>query len=597
MLRFELCWVAIAVLTACSGGVVYDPDGEGTTSNVNDADGGVGTDDVDDSDDGTRPSTKTDDATDDAAPTGPGDDADPSEPSEPADDPGPTIVAPAPGETTRLARLTHDQYDNTISDLLGVDTDVTSAFAPDALNGFEFSTSLDYVVDKRLGPQYRAAAEELADQVVASDESFAHVARCSGDAGACRDEFVQDFGLRAFRRPLTSTETTRFSDLFDLGPELVGSGDDYRDGVALVVEAALQSPQFIYRTELGDETDDDGIIPLSPWETASRLSYFIYDSMPDQPLLDAAANDELNTTEQIRAQIERMLDDPRALRKLVSFHEQAWKFDRFAKISPDPEAFPGLPNDIVGRVRSASERYVEDVITGGGGLPELLTEPFAYADSALAPLYGLSTGDTLTRVEFEDGQRLGFLMQVGFLAANAYAVKTDPIHRGLFIVRDLLCRTIPDPPAGASMTPLPEGSPVPETTREEVTLLTSPGECVGCHLQINPPGFAFEGFGAMGQLRTEEDGHEVAVDIAFALDGEERQFDGPIELVRALADSEEAQRCYARKWVQFARGRALTKDESSVIDELDGTASVRQLVIDVATAGAFLERRENEVAQ
>jgi hypothetical protein len=484
-----------------------------------------------------------------------------------------------------------------IEDVFGIADGPATGFAPDALNGFAFSSSIDFIVDGRLGPQYRDAAQAIASRAVSDESVFDRIVPCAASDAGCRDTFVADFGLRAFRRPLTDDEQARFVALFDRGAELIGSGDTFRDGVELTVEALLQSPQFLYRTELGATPDADGVIPLNGWETASRLSFFLYRSMPDDALLEAARQDQLSSPEQVRAQVARMLGDPRALRTMVAFHEQAWQFPRFSNISPDPQTYPDVPEDVIGRVRAASGRFVEDVITSGGGLSDLLTAPFAYADSELAPLYGQQVDGELERIDLDPTLRKGFLMQIGFLAAHAYAIKTDPIHRGLFVVRELLCRTIPDPPPGASMSELPEGSSRPETTREEITLLTSPVECVGCHAQINPPGFAFEGYDAIGQVREQEDGVAIDASGSMVVDGETARFDGPVGLVDLLAQSEEAERCYASRWLEFASGRTLTPDELSVVDELTSSVAVTELVTNIIASAAFLTRTPNEVAE
>ncbi len=535
--------------------------------------------------------TPTDTSSDDGP--GPGDD----EPGPSESDGEVEITPPAPGETTRLARLSHEQYTNTVQDLLGIDDDPSDAFAPDAQNGFTFQTSIDFLVDGRLGPQYRAAAESLATVVATDDVVFEHIVPCDAAQASCAREFISDFGARAFRRPLTDAEAEGFAGLFAQGNDLVGSGDDFKDGVSLVVQAMLQSPQFLYRTEYSNEIGPDGLIPLNDYEVASRLSYFIYNSMPDDELLSAAEAGELSGSDQVRAQVERMLQTDRALQTLVDFHDQAWHFSRFSKIAPDPSLFPDAPNDLVKRVQDAAHRYVQEVIDDGGGMSELLTAPFAYADSTIAPLYGQDVGGGMERIELDASERKGLLMQVGFLASNAYSLKTDPVHRGLFVVRDLLCREIPDPPPGAANSELPNDIPPPETTREEITILTSPPECLSCHTQINPPGFAFENFDAMGQRRSEENGVPVETSGSLLLDGQNVDFDGALSLVDAVAESDEALRCYATKWLEFARGRRLTQDELSVVDDLDSPAAVKELVITITTTHAFLTRTPNEEAR
>lgn len=497
--------------------------------------------------------------------------------------------------STRVPRLTHRQYENTVRDLFGIVDDVTAGFAPDALNGFAFDTSIDLRVDARLGPQYRATAEALAERAVNEPAVFERVVGCAPSESACADSFIRGFGLRAFRRPLAEAELTRFRALFDQGATLVQSGDAFRDGVRVVVEAMLQSPRFLYRAELSSAPDADELIALDGYETASRLSYLIWDSMPDTALFELAAAGALATPEAVQAAAERMLAEPRALEKKLSFHEQAFQFGRFSRIAPDPGEYPGLPADFVDRVRAASRRYLEEVVQSGGGLRELLTAPYAFADAELAPLYGRSVEGGLTRLDFADGERKGFLMQVGFLASNAYAIKTDPIHRGLFVLRHLMCRDIDDPPPGASQTSLPETEVPPATTREEVTLLTSQPTCLGCHLQINAPGFAFESFDAVGGARDTENG--VAVDTAGELDidGQNFAFADASALVDRLADSAEARNCYAAHYIEFAHGRDFAPQDAATRDALATPLSADEIVVRIAMSDAFRVRPVNEV--
>jgi hypothetical protein len=492
--------------------------------------------------------------------------------------------------------LTHEQYSNTVHDLFGIDERAGNAFAPDALNGFAFTNSVNFVVDGRLTPQYRNAAEALAARAVSETAIFERIVACEAPAAACRDQFIAEFGLRAFRRPLTAAETERLNALFDQGPDLVASGDAFRDGVQLVVEAALQAPQFIYRTELSNDGPQAELIALDPYEVASRLSYFIYDSMPDPELFAAAGNGDLGTSEQIADQITRMLSNPQAMAQLVQFHKQAWQFGQYLKIAPDSDLYPDAPSDLAARALAASEAYVREVIERGGGAQELLSETFAYADPALAALYGQQIDGDLQRIELDPKERRGLLTQVGFLASHAYTRKTDPIHRGLFVIRDLLCRGVGDPPPGASMKVLPADTPAPKTTREEVTLLTASEDCSVCHSFINPPGFAFEAFDAMGQSRSNENGNALDTSGTIRLDGTVQSFQGATDLVQLLAASDEAQRCYANKWLAFALGREPVGRELALVDPLARRLSVVELVTRIAADANFLTRTPNEVS-
>jgi hypothetical protein len=509
------------------------------------------------------------------------------------------IVEVGPNPNTRLVRLTHAQYANTVRELFGIDETPEGAFAPDALNGFGFSTSNDLRVDPRLGPQYRSAAEQIAAEVAGDSSLRASILPCDADAAGCAADFIESFGERVFRRPLSAEEAARFQALFDLGESLGGSGDAFSDGVGLVIEGMLQAPQFLYRAEVSSGAVVDGRAALDDWEIASRLSYFIFDSMPDSALFEKAREGELHTPAQVGTEVARMLDDGRAITKLSSFHEQVWQVGRYAKIAPDPELYADLPDDLVDRLRASSSRFVASVIEDGGGLRELLTAPYAYVDSELAPLYGAEAGgDGLERIEFDDGERKGFMMQVGFLASNAYARKTDPIHRGLFVLRDVLCRLIPDPPPGAQMTPPPETDEPIETTREEITLLTGQLYCPSCHSQINEPGFAFEGFDATGQVREQENGVDVDTSGGITLDGERVEFSGAAELVEALADSQEAQSCYTSRWLEFAYGRTLTERDEALGEQLaEEPRSVAEIVRTLTTSSEFLSRDVSQASE
>jgi hypothetical protein len=505
------------------------------------------------------------------------------------------LVAAAP--ETRVVRLSQAQYANTVRDLLGISESSDVVFAPDSLNGFKFDTSDDLRVDARLGPSFRASAEDLAQRAVADGAVFGRLVPCQSTDAGCAEQFVRAFGARAFRRPLSDGEVARFKTLFDAGNAVGETGDAFRDGVQIVVEAMLQSPQFLYRTEVSQGTVTDGRAALSDWEIASRLSYFLYDSMPDDTLFEQARQGALHTEDQIAAQVTRMIEDPRATQKFVSFHEQLWQFGRYAKIAPDPETYRNVPQDFVERLLASSDKFLQEVIAEGGGLEQFLNAPYAFADAKLAPYYGVSgagaasSADELLRVDFTHGERKGFLMQLGFLASNSYSIKTDPIHRGLFILRDLLCRAIPDPPPGAAQTPLPEAKEPIKTTRQEVTLLTGQLYCPTCHAQINEPGFSFEEFDALGQSRTQENGVNVDTTGSITLDGQTVSFQSASQLVDALTQSDEARDCYASRWLEFASGRSLSTLDQPLRDHLAAQPlSLKDLVMALATSPEFRSR-------
>lgn len=502
---------------------------------------------------------------------------------------------------TQFARLSHSQYLHTVRDLFGSGDSPDVVFAPDALNGFGFETSSALRVDPRLGPQYRAMAEALAERAVNEPARFAQIVPCTAGAPGCREQFLRSFGERAFRRPLSDDDLATFAKRFAAGRAFYQTGDEFRDGVRMTVEVMLQSPEFLYRLEPLPQGASGGLRHLDDFQVAARLSYFLYDSMPDAPLFAAARAGQLHTPDQVEAAARRMLGEARVLEKLVGFHEQAWQFGRFAGISPDAATYPRVPKGLVWRVRRSTTLFVRDVLQSGGGLVELLTAPYAYADTGLAALYGLPTSagpeatrsrgraERFSRVHFDPQQRKGLLMQVGYLAANAYSISTDPIHRGLFVIRNLLCREVPDPPPGATTTPPPATDRPIVTTRDEVSLVTGQSFCPTCHSEINAPGFAFEGFDAAGQERETDHGAPVDTSGQMVLDGRLVRFQGPIELVDLLARSKEAHRCYTRRWLEFAYGRPLAESDVPLLDGIAANSlPIADLLVAIVRSAEFL---------
>jgi hypothetical protein len=495
---------------------------------------------------------------------------------------------------TRLARLSHSQYQHTVQDLLGLRGSLGLTFAPDASNGFGFDTSSAYRVDARLGPQYRAMAEALAARVASDPSLVASLGPCTAHTPLCRDRFLLSFGERAFRRPLSREDLATFQAVFDAGAARYQGADPFRDGVRACVEVMLQAPEFLYRTEASRAVDSMGRVWLDDFEVASRLSYFLFDSMPDEALFAAARAGQLRTPAQIEAAARRMLAEPRVLDKLVAFHEQAWELERFARISPDAATYPEAPKSLVQRVRWATRLFLRDVLRSGGGLEELLTASYAYADDGLLALYGppekfqAEPGQRFSRVEFDPRERQGLLMQIGYLAANAYSINTDPIHRGLFVIRNLLCREVPDPPPGATTTPPPETDRPIVTTRDEVSLVTGQSFCPSCHIEINAPGYAFEGFDAVGRRRQTEKGAAVDTTGTMVLDGQPVSFDGAVELVEQLARSQEAHRCYTRRWLEFAYGRPLAASDLPTLDAIAGESRpIADIIVAIVKSPQF----------
>jgi len=506
--------------------------------------------------------------------------------------------------TPGLVRLTHVQYDNSVRALLGLDDVAPSAaFLPDpAVGGFDNNAEALTVGD-RLGRDYRRAAEDLAAQLVGNPGVLADLLPCApaqGDA-ACAAEFVADFGRRVFRRPLTDAEQARYVALHQQADGLYDDGTAFEQGVRLVVEALLQSPHFLWRVELSDADDGDEVVALSGWEVATKLSFLLWNATPDDELLDAAQQGELDTAEGIEAHARRLLADERARGPVRDFHRQWLHLDGYLDLAKDPATYPSWNPGIGVAAQEETQRFIERVVFDQqGGYVDLLTSPTSVVNADLAAIYGLQGefDETFVPADLDPAERAGLLTQVGFLASHAFTRESSPIHRGVFVHRQLLCTPIPDPPPNIDTNLPPPGGEI-HTTRDAVEAHTAPEQCAGCHSLINEPGFSFERYDAIGRVRTEDNGWPIDSTGSIVLDGAEVPFDDAIGLARAIADSEAGRQCYLVNWFRYANMRQDTAGDECTLAELharleEDDYDIQELLVAMTQTTTFRFRRAGE---
>jgi len=505
-----------------------------------------------------------------------------------------------PVPMTRYPRLTHEQWSNTVMDLFRLDAPpgLAGEFFPDTELG-EFDTDARRLtVTAGLWGDYQRAAETVAASVTAAGAMDAWLpAGLPADGAARRDDFITRFGLRAYRRPLSDAEVARLGALFDLGTTHFPSLDAFTAGVRLALEAMLQSPSFVYRVERS-ETEVDGLIVLDDWELASKLSYLIWDTMPDDALFDAAAAGVLTDPAELRAVAEGMFDHPRAHAKLERFHEQLFEMDLWTDTDHSvtdwrPELAPMMVEE--------SRLFIDEVIGSGGSVRDLLTSNVAFVNEDLAALYGVSgvTGSEYQRVLLDEAGRGGLLTRLGFLTKYATLAEPDSIHRGVFINNRILCRNIQAPPS------IPDNlMPSGDTNRERITSITGPGTCgESCHGGIiNPIGFAFEAYDAIGRVRADDNGFPIDDSATYlTADGTPVSFDGALELADALAEIEAPHRCYSTRLLEFAYGREYDDGDSPLVyraalgSREEGLA-VRDILVELVESRSFRTRAVEELA-
>ncbi len=354
-----------------------------------------------------------------------------------------------------LRRLTHSQYNNTVRDLLGDRSLPANQFPPeDFVNGFK-NQYMAQNLSPLLEDAYSAAAEKLARAAFRPGNAHNPVT-CSPSA-ACRATFIQSFGLHAFRRPLTAVERSRYEALFQ-------KQADFATGAQIVVEAMLQSPHFLFHLE--DTTD-----PKSrPYAAASRLSYALWDSMPDEALLSAAGRGELDTPDGVARAARRMLDDPKAHQALDEFVAQWLRFDRVLTATKERRAFPQFTPDTALAMTQEARRFVSDLVWDNRDFTGIFTAAEGYPNGDLARIYGVEPpANDFDRVPFPaNSERAGLLGQTLFLTLTAKPDETSPTARGLFVREQFLCQHVADPPPGVNTNLPPVTEAQPMTNRDRM---------------------------------------------------------------------------------------------------------------------------------
>ncbi len=475
------------------------------------------------------------------------------------------VDRPAPA----LRRLTHSQYNNTIRDLLGDLSAPANQFPPeDFVNGFR-NQHQSQNLSPLLVEAYSAAAERLARNAFRGGDRRGLVP-CKPSA-ACRARFVREFGLKAFRRPLEVGEIERYEELFR-------RETDFHEGARIAVEAMLQSPHFLFRL---DEASDP---KLKPYVTASRLSYMLWDSMPDAALFESARRGELSTLKDIEATARRMLEDPRARRSLDEFVSQWMRFDRLLTAAKDRRRYPNFNREAAVAMTEETRVFISDLVWNDRNFMDAFTADYSFINADLAAIYGVpAPAREFDRVRFPVGsERAGLLGQGLFLSLTAKPDDTSPTARGLFIREQFLCQHVSEPPPGVN-TNLPEITEAkPQTNRERLREHVTNPSCSTCHNLIDPIGFGFEKFDAVGARRekfkllffgNEEGGRRAAprtIELEIQTEGyvagiPDSNFSSPRELGAVLARSPQCQECLVKQYFRYTSGRMETQADRPLI--------------------------------
>ena len=452
----------------------------------------------------------------------------------------------AVGVSSPIRRLTRVEYDNTVRDLLGDDTHPAQAFPADEK---ALGIAMGGTVSALLAERYQEAAEGVAGRAVKDLSTLLPCDSATLGEDACAKKFIDGFASRAYRRPLDSDESARLVAVYDN----IKKDFDFKTAIEVVIRAVLQSPNFLYVVEFGDGDATSTKVPLTTWELASRLSYFLWGSMPDETLFTAAETGELSDPGALEAQARRMLKDPRAADAVREFHEQWLELESLDTVSKDSSYYPSFDDSLRQSMKTEAETFFERVVLDDGHLDTLLTAPFSYVNQQMADFYGVSApAKAWSKVTLDSTHRAGLLTLPALLATHAKPNQSSPVYRGKFVRETLLCQEVPAPPGNVD-TSIPEPSPEAPTLRDRIASHLEVDACANCHLIMDPPGLTLEQFDGLGRFRTTEAG--ATIDVSGDIDGD--AFEGLLGLAGAVREHPDFSPCMVDQVLRFGLGREI----------------------------------------
>jgi hypothetical protein len=471
-------------------------------------------------------------------------------PSLPSTEPGDGC----PPQAKTMHRLNRTEYDHTVRDLLGVATTLAFTFPPDDVGG-AFDNNADVLSMSPLLVERLHVAAETASWAAFTDEQngvgYQRIGRCQPreDSEACAQRLLVVLLTRAFRRPPTTAEQQGFLRVMT---DAMGNGDSFAVALRTVAEAVLLSPSFLFRIEYDDVTDDRRRT-LNDWELASRLSYFLWSSMPDDALFTRAASGSLGYPGVLRSEVIRMLADPRAQTGIVEGIAGQWLQARgFDRTQVDPPLSVALRDGMAAETRMT----VAELLAGDRPADDIIDLDHTWVNQALANHYGVGfpSAGGFAQVSLPD--RVGLLGHAAYLTTNSYPERTNPVRRGYFVVDRLLCVPPGNPPD--DVPPLVEE--VDGTLRERLSAHRASPDCAGCHALMDPVGFGLERFGTRGETRSQdEDGAAIDDDdVFFGV-----PFTDPIELATAVKQQSLFRPCMVRHLTEYAMGRGIDDQQDA----------------------------------
>lgn len=490
-------------------------------------------------------------------------------------------------------RLNRAEYQYTLGDLLGIDIEVSDMFPADGSGGegFDNNGSALFLSAIQL-EKYLEAADTAIEVVIpiideepeirnsskirtpailhAKQRREANRSHLIPETPSRKDDprevagrVIHQFAERAWRRPVTDDETERLLTMFDRSFD---RGDSFREAVKLAYKSVLISPNFLFLAE--PEPAQLGDYMLGGYQLASRMSYFIWSSMPDAELIALAESGDLANDDVLRAQVQRMLRDPKSKALGEQFAMQWLGISQFAEITtPDEERFPEFTDGLAESMRQEAVLFFASIFQDDRSLLDLITADYTYANDALAELYGFEDviGEDMRPVSITDPNRGGVVGMAAVLTETSHALRTSPVLRGKWVLNQLLGDHVPPPPPNVPTLPEDDHDLNGLSFRETLEIHRKSPECAGCHARMDPIGFGLENFDPIGRWRDTQAG--LPIDTSGVLPSGEA-FSGPAELkALLLLRKDQFATNLSRKMLGYALGRSLTRHDTCVIND------------------------------
>ncbi|HZY85246.1 MAG TPA: DUF1592 domain-containing protein [Gemmataceae bacterium] len=501
-----------------------------------------------------------------------------------------------PGRVT-LRRLNRAEYNNTIRDLVGIDFRPADDFPADDV-GYGFDNIGDVLsLPPLLLEKYLTAAEKVVAKAFADPAARKRIMTVPFENEEAARRILRAFAERAYRRPVNNEELGRLVRFVELAQK---NGDNFEAGVRLALEAVLVSPHFLFRVELDRRPNDPrSVRDLNDFELASRLSYFLWSSMPDDELSRLARQKSLHKPDVLEAQVRRMLKDPRARALTDNFAGQWLQTRNLKSFTPDPGRFPGFDEKLRAAMRQETELFFESVVREDRSVLDFIDADYTFLNERLARHYGVPgvKGEAFRKVTLTGAHRAargGVLTQATVLAVTSNPTRTSPVKRGKWVLENILGTPPPPPPPGVDE--LKEGKDVElkGSLRQRMEQHRAEPGCATCHQRMDPLGFGFENFDAVGAWRDKDGKH--AIDPSGVLPNGQ-SFKGPAELKVILKGRTDAfARCLAEKLLTYALGRGVERSDRCAVDEIARNLAREQykfsaLVIQIVKSDPFQKRR------